>query len=354
MTIKFTFGTPVGTPAPATPAPAFSFGAPATPAPTSGFGFGAPATPAPSSTPSLFGAPSTSLFGAPATPAPSAVPSLFGPPAGTPSLFPQTPATGMMPGMTPGMVPALSMKASPAQKIKSLGDAWNRASPDCRFRHMLYNRVPPEDVEKYARPADVNEKLWEQAQNANWDPKHLVPVQATGFGDLQLRIESQQNVTQQQQQLLEEIQQFLTNSQRKHDLDFTIRIDESRRRHAQLSHRMMQLMKKLEVLCSRGYPIVGEEDIFRSKLEMLANQLAQPNHFKSRLTELQASIKMQEDRPADRFDMLEQDALESLQIYLAEQTEGLSHLATILQKDMRDIGLIVNALTGSSTTHLMP
>src|SRR5258708_7896142 len=82
---------------------------------------------------------------------------------------------------------------------------------------MMYNKVEESEIGKYTRPANVHERLWNQAVEANPDTKRLttfcrdinspssrlVPVQATGFHDLKLRLDEQDKTTSQHQKALE-------------------------------------------------------------------------------------------------------------------------------------------------------
>jgi len=236
---------------------------------------------------------------------------------------------------------------TPQQRIQAIADAYNPNSPDCRFRHMMFNRVDPADVDKYVRPATVNERLWTQAVEANPDPSRFVPVQATGFQDLRLRVEEQNKITTEHVKALEDVQAFLLTLQKKHDLDTRIKIDQYKQRHLELSHRVLKLMKRVEVLTYKGYPISLEEEAFRAKLENLQRELNQPSLFRGRLSDLLSFLRthnQQEVSTASNIhqqltDTLDHDSLESIHTFLEQQTAGLAHLAELLKQDLRDMTL---------------
>jgi hypothetical protein len=71
-------------------------------------------------------------------------------------------------------------------------------------------------------------------------------------------------------------------------------------------------MKKVETLRSKGYSITMEEEAFRNKMENLQRELNQPTLFKARLNELTALVRMQEDKPIEAYEPLDEDSLDSI------------------------------------------
>jgi hypothetical protein len=76
--------------------------------------------------------------------------------------------------------------------MQSIVDAYDLDKPTCRFRHLVYNQVEEgmlkererererdhflivlTDARRYERPPNVNERLWQQAIDANPDPARL-------------------------------------------------------------------------------------------------------------------------------------------------------------------------------------
>ncbi len=71
-------------------------------------------------------------------------------------------------------------------------------------------------------------------------------------------------------------------------------------------------MKKVEVLRNKGYSITMDEELFRSKMENLQRELNQPTQYKARLNELAALVRMQEDKPAEVIEPLDDESLEAV------------------------------------------
>eukprot|EP01116_Phalansterium_solitarium_P012053 TRINITY_DN28007_c0_g1_i1.p1 TRINITY_DN28007_c0_g1~~TRINITY_DN28007_c0_g1_i1.p1 ORF type:complete len:450 (+),score=154.65 TRINITY_DN28007_c0_g1_i1:76-1425(+) len=375
------------------------FGAASTPAATTSL-FGAASTPA--ATTSLFGAASTpaaatSLFGAASTPAtttslfgaastPAATPSLFGAastPAATASLFgtlaASTASAGLLgaaptfgSGFSIGSTPAASTTAAPAStslfgfgaaaapvaaaepsaldRITAIANAWNPQNADCRFRFMLYNRVPENEVMLHGRPPNVNEMLWNQAMQSNPDPKRLVPVQAVGFSDLKARVDEQDKTTTQIKDAIQEIQTFVENVQRRHEIEMLVKIEQCKQQHLQLAHRLIKVMKKLEVLRCKGCPVTLEEEQLREQLAALQREMQQPTRYRNRLNELAALVRIQADKAPEEYDRLDEESLESIHKYLSDQQQGLKHLTDVLRTDARHLGILQQGLAESRST----
>lgn len=89
----------------------------------------------------------------------------------------------------------------------------------------------------------------------------MVPVQATGFKDLKLRIEEQDKTTALQQKALhvhhlsyaiflahhrslvsfQDMQQYIHQLQQKHDLDTKMKLEHYRRTHRELAQRLIRV-----------------------------------------------------------------------------------------------------------------
>lgn len=118
-------------------------------------------------------------------------------------------------------------------------------------------------------------------------------MQAVGFSDLKQRIAEQDKATEAHQKALQDLRKVLDDIQHKHSLETSIKLEQYKQRHTELSHRVLKVMKKLEVLRCKGYGISMEEEAFRTKLENLQRELNQPNHYKGRLNELSSFLRMQ-------------------------------------------------------------
>jgi nuclear pore complex protein Nup54 len=76
------------------------------------------------------------------------------------------------------------------------------------------------------------------------------------------------------------LQKFIAALQRKHELDISMKTEQYKRRHLELCHKVLIVMKKVETLRNRGYSLSVQEEQFRTKVENLQRELSQPNLYK--------------------------------------------------------------------------
>jgi nuclear pore complex protein Nup54 len=120
----------------------------------------------------------------------------------------------------------------------------------------------------------------------------MIPVLAVGFKDLKIRIQEQDKMTAQQLSTLKDIELYITRLHQKHNLDTTLKLEEYKRRHLELTRRVVRVMKKKEVLTSQGYALLKSEELFRARLEGLQRELNKPNQFKAVLSDLHSTVSM--------------------------------------------------------------
>lgn len=103
------------------------------------------------------------------------------------------------------------------------------------------------------------------------------------------RIKTQQKTLANFNQRLHEINFSLQAMLTKHDLEFSIKILDAKRKHTQLAHRCLVLATKVQVLRNRGYVMVGEEEEVKRKLTELDRGVNDPGLY-SRSEELWARM----------------------------------------------------------------
>jgi nuclear pore complex protein Nup54 len=159
---------------------------------------------------------------------------------------------------------------------------------------VFYNIVDPQLVPilRERKPDKFPEKLWYQALQNVPDPSCMIPVLAVGFKDLKIRIQEQDKMTAQQLSTLKDIELYIAQLHQKHNLDTTLKLEEYKRRHLELTRRVVRVMKKKEVLTSQGYPPLKSEELFRARLESIQRELNKPNQFKAVLSDLHSTVSM--------------------------------------------------------------
>ncbi|KAF9971018.1 hypothetical protein BGZ73_006099 [Actinomortierella ambigua] len=359
--------TATSTAAPATSTPAFGgFGttpatAPATSSPFGGLGTSTATTPAfggfgaPAAGTSLFGAstaakPNPFGFGASTTAAPTQFGATLSHPQGfatglNASVGSQVGTTRHQSYITSSLVPNFPVW----QHIENIKNAWDPTHPNCEFKYYFYNFVHPDEAKLYTPSPNEDRYEWHQAMLASPDPSCMVPVLAVGFTDLKKRMESQDEMTLMQKEKLQEIERKMDELTKHHLIQTASRVREFKRRHIQLSQRILTLMKRVQIMKNRGVPIKEEEEQLRVRLENALEQLKNPAYFRGKITELWAQVQILKDskrlhQASDSFSITDDTQVEVITKFLEDQQNGLQHITAVLQQDMEDIELLQRKL----------
>lgn len=113
----------------------------------------------------------------------------------------------------------------------------------------------------------------------------MIPSLASGFEALANRLKTQRAVIAIFNQKLHEINNCLDAILSKHDLDWSVKMIESRRKHDALRRRTLVLARKAQVLRNRGYALSADEDELQIKLENMERTVQDPA-VNARLDEL--------------------------------------------------------------------
>ncbi|KAJ3367608.1 hypothetical protein HDU91_001276, partial [Kappamyces sp. JEL0680] len=388
-----TFGAPATTPSSggfgANPAAASTFGAPS----STGFGFGANKPPALSlSTNNASGgfgagAATGSVFGQSAAP-PTASGGLFGQPAqGTAgglfgqqqtqgtglfgstnaatagfgqqpqqsSLFGGTTGTafGQQPssfggfGQTQSAAPPTMQPQQPQalDYIKYVAGCWDPKNPACQFKYYFYNMVHPSEVSLYQPAQGEDRVLYEQAQMDNPDPSCMVPVLAVGFEGLKTRLEIQDAQLKIHKEKIQEFKSRLEKVERAHTVETIVKIEQYKRKQSQIAHKILQLMKAVQILRNKGYSLRAEEEAFMTRLISMDRDLAKPSVFRGRINEIYAHVQQQKDANRlvlgaygsssgdEGFTLADPEALKPVIQALEEIGKGLAQLTQVINED---------------------
>lgn len=208
----------------------------------------------------------------------------------------------------------------------------------------------PEQIKEYldTPPAGIDPLLWRQAKLDNPDPEHLVPVAMVGFKELQRRLKHQEEETKLHQQRLDVIAADLSKLRTQHSQTLA-KLDDYKRKHLELSHRLLKVIVKQEICRKLGYAVQSEEEVLKVQLEQLQMELNHPTQFKGRLNELMSQIRMQSqvgfgcDEPAYQMDANMQAEIRQI---LKQQQDGLQKLIEVIKEDSTDLEhmeLVMNA-----------
>ncbi|KAF8128611.1 nucleoporin complex subunit 54-domain-containing protein [Boletus edulis] len=243
------------------------------------------------------------------------------------------------------------------QRIDAIAEAWNPYSPLCRFQHYFYNLVDPALVSQYGRPPNAtNEAFWQSAVRENPDPSCMVPVLAVGFDALNARVEAQSAQATAQQEKLKELKKRLQALTATHADTTLSRLHRALSQHTQLSQRLLGLVQHLHLLIPavRSSSIRPEEEALRVALEEMEEDLRRPggmSKMRSKLNELWALVgainaarergKKAGSEGAVEWTVVDEEGLKQIMQILSDQQAGLQHLTKILQRDLKDLGVIM-------------
>jgi nuclear pore complex protein Nup54 len=159
-------------------------------------------------------------------------------------------------------------------KLEKFYNKFNHESRDCAFQYYFYNFVG-ENAQFYQPTQRDDEAKWEKALDNKPGPGYT-PVLAVGFQELGRRLEQQAKQAAALNVRLHEINDECHQMLQTHDLVISLKALEARRRHTQLSHRVLKLATKVQVLRSRGYALGPEEEDLKLRLANLEKATFDP------------------------------------------------------------------------------
>ncbi|KAI8835522.1 nucleoporin complex subunit 54-domain-containing protein [Chytridium lagenaria] len=250
---------------------------------------------------------------------------------------------------------AQSQAPTLSDKFLEMRSFWDPTSPNCQFKHYFYNMVHPSEVQYYRCPPNEDPTLYQQAVQDNPDPSCMVPVLAVGFADIKKRIQQQDVVGEAHKAKLRELAAQLEKIERKHYLETTAKLEEYKRQHATLSHAFyMYIMRFVEMLKNKSYPIRAEEEALRSRLEAMDMQLKKPAHFRGRIQELQATVRSLKDSRrlgtdgkdgesrAVAYEIGSEEQMRLIGETLQNSQEGLHKLTELIAEDTKHLKVMEN------------
>ncbi|KAL9180591.1 hypothetical protein ACHAXT_011044 [Thalassiosira profunda] len=391
-----------GAPAPA-PAGRGLFGSAPAPAPAAGGLFGSTPAAAPAGG-GLFGstpapAPTGGLFGA--TPAPAHAGGLFG------STTAPAPAAGGLFGATPAPAPAFGafgtqqpvpqpqpqanphqaalhahQSASQRQEAARIEEAifglHSKYSPNaadplnpalasnnlpsslCAFTAVLYDPLLPEHRAQghlsVPKPPHISNQVWNEALARNPDPKELAPVALVGAPALHSRIVAQQekaNALAAHAKKLRETLEFLEKAAR----SSREAIQHSDAEQEALRRRLLEVMRKVEIVRCQGQAIQPAEVEAQKRLGEIVKQV---NALGKSLSDLEERGRQQArawrmrgaTMDSRRAEMgappLREEDKTALFHVLNDQRMGMERLGHIVNRDVRDVGIIKKELGKSA------
>lgn len=233
---------------------------------------------------------------------------------------------------------------SPSLKVHDLRLAYNERdasnphvpSRHCKFQHFVYNLVEPALQDKYECPPYVDPKRWRKAQQDRPRDDACVPAPVVGYDALRQRVHHDQQVARELGAYVDKVESSVAGVDA-----WTARtelaMERARHRQLQLGQRLLAAMHKVDLLLAWGLPFHERERELRDRLQQLGHEIPAPQR---QLAEL-ATHFAHEGRHFETLARLGDADMGALHRALASQNEGLEHLTKILQRDERDLEIVL-------------
>eukprot|EP00580_Thalassiosira_gravida_P016911 CAMPEP_0201662950 /NCGR_PEP_ID=MMETSP0494-20130426/4890_1 /ASSEMBLY_ACC=CAM_ASM_000839 /TAXON_ID=420259 /ORGANISM="Thalassiosira gravida, Strain GMp14c1" /LENGTH=469 /DNA_ID=CAMNT_0048141429 /DNA_START=82 /DNA_END=1491 /DNA_ORIENTATION=- len=241
--------------------------------------------------------------------------------------------------------------------------SYNAPSSLCAFTAVLYDPLPPEHRAQghlsAPKPPHISNPVWNEALARNPDPRELMPVPLVGAPALHTRIVSQQekaNALASHAKKLGQSLQFLEKAARSSK-------DAAKQSNAQqeaLRRRLMEVMRKVEIVRCMGQPTTSAEVESRRRLGEIARQagfvgtsladLEERGRQQARTWRTRGATTESRQQQSSRSSepLREQDKVELFQV-LNEQRLGMERLGHIVKKEVRDVGILKEELEKASS-----
>lgn len=185
---------------------------------------------------------------------------------------------------------------------------------------------------------------------------------AIGFDDLRARVDAQTTQSASHLQKLNDLQARLTALRNQHSVSNTSRLLRAAAQQTQLTQRLLHLVQHLHLLIPavRSSALKSEEEALRGSLEEIEEELRR-GRVQGRLNELWArigAIGAGSERngsgsgPEAEWTVVDEEGLAQIAQILAEQQAGLQYLTKILQKNQKDVAVILGRSGSAEDAYL--
>jgi len=229
-------------------------------------------------------------------------------------------------------------------------NSWNTYSPQCQFVTYFFNLSNPGSAQ-YFQPQQQQRwtrELWEEAQKNNPDKSIMIPIVAVGFEDLKKRIIEHLNSKNEISARLKDIGNKIETLQIKHNLETLVNLENQKRKHMELTQRVIKLMKRIQVVRLRGTLIRSGEEQLKGRLEEIKQNLLRPmvklDHIKTQYSILKLHWDNREPSVAHKYNTVDTNQLENIVKVLGAEHTGIVHDIDTFKKDSKDIDLIIKNL----------
>lgn len=258
--------------------------------------------------------------------------------------------------LTTQMAPVAPMSVPlPDRELQAIVDAYKDDPGNLRygFKHLLLSVTDPS---LRVKPLGVSDIMWAEAINKlegmdSAERERLWPELLQGFKDLSRRLKLQDEALAADSQRLHATETNVKLLQRHFEIDTLPWIQRLRQKELELQRRLLKFMRIIEALEGKGFrmPLTKGEAQLGERLRNLSKQLQGPRAELPRTVDaLLSSSRMRASAGGISHTSLlgnskiEEQSLDELHKVLRHVTDAISHLVSVLKRDMRDMEIIVS------------
>ncbi|CAG8810076.1 20283_t:CDS:2, partial [Gigaspora rosea] len=195
------------------------------------------------------------------------------------------------------------------------------------------------EVQFYTQPSSMSQALWSEAQANNPDRT---------MQDIKKRLAVQEEITAKANVKFKEYGAKLEDMKRKHNLETLVRIEDRKRKHIELTQRVIKLMRRIQVLRLSGTLIRSDEEVLKGRLEDIKQQLQRSSRkletLKTQYNVTKLHWGVRESPVTHKFNAVNDNQLDNIIKVLDTEQTGIVHDIETLKKDSKDIDVILRHL----------
>jgi hypothetical protein len=237
-----------------------------------------------------------------------------------------------------------------------LPTAPNQINTISRFQHIFYD--PMTEAQKLERlalpsyppkPSHISDETWQMALTCNPDPENYIPVLVSSAEGLHSRIASQQSMMKLHEKYLSQISDKIRVRGDAVNQSIQYQIDEYNRKNIMIRQRLLRIMQKFEIARAKNIPLQPSEKEAFSNLRTLYQHSLQGMKMvevvKRQSTEYsrQLHVLQMKSNSRRRHVILDDGVKKEAMDILKSNKAGIDELSKRIQKDERDVNLMINS-----------
>ena len=223
------------------------------------------------------------------------------------------------------------------KRIDKLHEAYDPASPNCRFVAVVFDAKPEGTKSGVAASsasplAKSNPELYQYAQSINPDPEKFIENQIVGFDGIANRMKSQMEVKAKLEEKIADLRGKAADLSKQFKI-ITDQIQEIVNNNHKIQYDLISILQKTEVNALQNIPLSYEEQVLLGDLQKQKEEIDKPNQFVAELNTLSLKAKQKKDSKEIpmRFD-IEPEIMSKAETVLKIDQDAISSLIEMLKE----------------------